>query len=82
MMNESTNTIDVKPGMLVFTLDGKQLGPVESIDEDRCIRVHTHTVPPAAIERVDTEGVHLRLAQAAFAAASPITRDTAAPTED
>ncbi len=80
-MNERENFIEIKPGTPVFTLDGKQLGPVESVGEDRCIRVLTHTVPPAAIERVDDDGVHLCLARAAFAAAPPITRDAAASAE-
>jgi hypothetical protein len=78
-MNERANIDDIKPGTPVFTFDGKELGSVESVDEDRCIRVHTHTVPQAAIERVDDSGVHLVLAHAAFAAASPITRDAVEP---
>ncbi len=80
-MNEPTNTIEIKPGMPVFTLDGKELGPVESVNGDSSIHVHTHVVPPAAIQRVDDDGIYLHLAHAAFTAASPITRDTAAPAE-
>jgi hypothetical protein len=80
-MNEQVNLTNIKPGTPVFTLDGKELGPVESVDGDSSIHVHTHVVPPAAIQRVDDDGIHLHLAHAAFAAAPPITRDTIAAAE-
>jgi hypothetical protein len=80
-MNERANLSDIKPGTPVYGIDGKQLGPVESVGEDHCIRVLAHRVPSAAIDHVDDDGIHLCLAQAAFAAAPPITRNTAAAAE-
>ncbi len=71
-----TITDKIEPGMAVFGVDGEKLGAVESVGQDG-IGLLTHTVPSAAIARVDDAGVHLLIAHAAFAASSPETREDA-----
>jgi hypothetical protein len=80
-MNEHTDLSKIQPGMTVFGSDGEKLGPVESIGNDGTIQVLTHAVPSAAIARVDSTGIHLHVAKAAFAAAPPVTRDAATAAE-
>ena len=72
-MEEILDLSAIKPGMPVFGVDGASLGAVESIDADLSLRVLTHTIPPAAVKRIDSAGVHLYLARAAFTAAPPET---------
>jgi uncharacterized protein (TIGR02271 family) len=76
-MSEGTNIDAITPGMPVYGPDGQSLGPVEAV-EGQSIRVLNHIVPPAAITRVDRNGVHLHLALAAFAAEAPQTGTAAA----
>ena len=64
----------IEPGMPVYGIDGGELGTVEAVDGDT-IRLLSHTVPATAVARVDDTGVHLHIARAAFAAASPETAD-------
>jgi hypothetical protein len=76
-MNERTVPNNVNPGMAVFGSDGELLGPIEAISNEGAIRVLTHVVPAMAIAYVDSAGVHLHVAKAAFAALPPDTRDAA-----
>ena len=78
MTNENLDLSAIQPGMPVFGVDGVLLGAVESIDADHSFRVLTHIIPPAAIKHIDSEGVHLYLARAAFTAAPPATPDQGA----
>ena len=66
-MDETTNLRTIQPGTTVIGVDGVAIGEVESVDEAG-IRVAGQTVPPAAIERVAADGVHLHLARTAFEA--------------
>ena len=77
---EQTNTHleQIKPGMPVFGIDGEELGTVEAIAGDE-IRLLNHAVPAIAVARVDATGVHLHIARAAFAAASPETATETTP---
>ena len=77
-MEEEMMLSDIAPGTPVYGVDGELLGPVEAVDEGHSLRVLEHHVPPAAITRVDDDGVHLQLAKAAFTAAPPLTRNDAA----
>ena len=77
-MDENLDISMVEPGMPVFGIDGASLGPVESIDVDNNLQVLTHSIPPAAVARVDSTGVHLYLARVAFTTAPPETRPTLA----
>jgi hypothetical protein len=72
-MDAASQRDKIKPGMSVYGVDGELLGPVEAVEDDG-IRVLTHSVPSAAIARVDDVGVHLHIAHAAFTAAAPATR--------
>jgi uncharacterized protein (TIGR02271 family) len=70
-MSQGSNLGAIEPGMPVYGPGGEPIGPVEAVDSAG-IRVLNHTVPPAAITRIDNDGVHLQLAYAAFEAASPM----------
>jgi uncharacterized protein (TIGR02271 family) len=70
-MSEGVNLSAIEPGMPVYGPGREPIGPVEAIDTAG-IRVLNHTVPSAAITRVDRDGVHLQLAFAAFQAAPPM----------
>ncbi len=80
-MQERTDLRDIAPGMPVYGFDGELLGPVESIPDGDHFRALDHLIPAAAIARVDGDGVHLRVAKAAFTAAPPATRDQPATAE-
>ena len=77
---EQTNALleQIRPGMRVYGIDGEELGVVESI-EGGSIRLLSHVVPAVAVARVDEAGVHLHIARAAFAAASPQTAAETTP---
>ena len=66
-MSESLQLAAITPGTPVIGVDGVPIGTVEAANQDG-IRVSGHDVPSAAIERITAEGVHLRLAKAAFEA--------------
>lgn len=66
-MNETINLERVEPGTAVIGVDGVTIGTVEAVDEAG-IRVAGQNVPPAAIERVAEDGIHLYLARTAFEA--------------
>jgi len=76
--NLNTQLEQITPGMPVYGIDGELLGAVESILGDS-IRLSTHTIPAVAVARVDAMGVHLHIARAAFAAASPETSGATVP---
>ena len=66
-MSERVNLQHIDPGTAVIGVDGVAIGEVEAVDESG-IRVAGQTVPPAAIERVAQDGIHLHLARTAFEA--------------
>ena len=66
-VSEAMNLRQIEPGTVVIGVDGVVIGEVESVDETG-IRVAGQTVPPAAIERVAPDGIHLHLARTAFEA--------------
>jgi uncharacterized protein (TIGR02271 family) len=70
-MSEGNNLGAIGPGTPVYGPGGEPIGPVEAIDSAG-IRVLNRIVPPSAITRIDDNGVYLRLAYAAFEAASPM----------
>lgn len=67
-MDATVKLTAIEQGMPVYGADGDLLGPVEAV-HTAGIAVRGHTVPAAAITRVDADGVHLLLARAAFATA-------------
>jgi len=71
-MSEGINLGAIMPGMPVYGPGGEPLGPVEAIDNGG-IRVLNHTVPQAAISRIDRDAVHIQLAATAFEAAPPMS---------
>ncbi len=66
-MRESGQLATIAPGTAVIGVDGVAIETVESATREG-IRMAGHEVPSAAIERVTADGVHLRLAKAAFEA--------------
>jgi len=72
-MSESRQLEQIAAGTAVIGVDGVPIGTVESATQEG-IRVAGHDVPTAAIERVTPDGVHLRLAKAAFEAHQDIER--------
>jgi len=76
-MHQGVSLEGIAPGMPVHGVDGKPLGTVEAID-DSGVRVLNHSVPAAAIARVDAAGVHLHLAHTAFTTAGPTGTASAA----
>lgn len=66
-MSADVDLTTIRPGTVVYGADGDTLGLVEAVHTGS-IGVLNHTVPAAAITRVDAAGVHLLLARAAFTA--------------
>lgn len=62
-MNERANLDRLTPGMPAFDALGVPVGTVEAI-ESETFRLAGQDLPASAIDRVDTEGVHLHLARA------------------
>jgi hypothetical protein len=66
-MDEQINLAHIKPGTPVIGVDGVPIGTVEEVSQSG-IRVAGQEVPPMAIDRIEQDGIHLRLARTAFEA--------------
>lgn len=76
-MSADVDLTTIRPGTVVYGADGDTLGLVEAVHAES-ISVLNHTIPAAAITRVDATGVHLLLARAAFTASQGQTATTGA----
>ena len=66
-MNAQTDLTQITPGTAVVGVDGQTIGMVEAV-RDESLTVAGHTIPAAAIARIEEDRVLLHLAKAAFRA--------------
>lgn len=79
-MIEHTERDEIAPGMVAFSLEGKEIGEVEMVDGDD-LRIAGRAVQATDVVGTDRRGVHLRLPASDFTVAASGDR-TAATSRD
>lgn len=65
-MTEYAERDEITPGMAAFSLEGREIGAVETVDGDD-LRIAGHAVQASDVIGTDRRGVHLRLPASDFA---------------